>query len=422
LVRVVDWVRGTGQGYALTPEGVMIASGRKPAAPEPAAAPSQSVAVPEQPPVVTPALVYANLLWYFVGMVIVSRQGHSLKDYLLQGERPILIRLGAAAAPEFLQGEWWRLATSCFVHANIWHLLLNVVNLVALGAIVEHLWGRGRTFILYLVTGFAGSCLALTLRPMDAHGTMLVHLGASGALCGFFAAILAWVAFHPRTVAGGVTPVLVRRLGIGVVMVVGVSLLPGISWAAHLGGAIAGFAASLMLEAMHTGRGWRRVAGIVLLAMLPAACLGGLLLATRHGEAWAPFRSPPVILLPDPGPHLKVVSPESVTHGVVDATALLAISPAKWKPERVKEIRDHVVALRNNAATASQLLERNTGDAATDANRAKAKAFADARRAALDKLLELIDAKQTPAPDAWKEWGRLHHDANRLWGELAAPP
>lgn len=422
LVRVADWVRGTGQGYVLTPEGDAVASGRTvstPAAPAPEASGKPVV---EQPPIVTPALVYANLLWYFVGMVIVSRQGHSLREFLLHGERSVLLRLGAAAAPEVQQGEWWRLATACFVHGNIWHLLLNVANLVVLGAIVEHLWGRGRTFILYLVAGFAGSCLALALDPVDANHTVLVHLGASGALCGFFAAILAWVAFHPRNVAGGVTPVLVRRLTLGVIMVVGVSFLPGIGWAAHLGGAIAGFAASLLLEAMHTGRGWKRNIGIGLLAMMPAACLAGLLLATRHSDAWAPIRNPPHAPLPDPTPHLNVVGPDSVRPWVVEATALFSIAPEKWSPQRVKEIRDMVDGFRNNAAIASQLLERNTGDPATDQKRLRAKAFADTRRNALDKLLQLIDAKKPPSAEALKEWGRLHQEANRLWGELVVPP
>lgn len=426
LVRVVDWVRGLGQGYALTPDGEAAVRG-KPRPPEPSAPP---VAVPapepvvaEQPPIVTPALVYANLLWYFVGLVIVSRQGRSLKAFLLEGDGEVLIRLGAVRAPELLAGEWWRLATCCFVHGTIWHLLVNVASLVMVGAVAEHLWGRSRTFIIYLVSGFAGSCLAMGLRPLDPTGHFpLLLVGASGALCGLALAVLAWVLLRYRQLDRDVAVDLLRRLGFGIMLSLAVSLLPGVSWEAHLGGAVAGFAAAVLVHVIHIRSGWQRAVAIVLVAMMPAACMGGLLLAIRHSAVWQPFRAaaPPQVL-PDPQPHLDAIQPEKVKPAVFAATSLLMTDPKKWKPERVKDVRDDVSALWNHAVEASRMLAEPSGDPVLDAKRARVKVFADLRVKSLGLLLGMIDGKAMPKVEAWQEWGKQNGAANRLWGELTQP-
>jgi membrane associated rhomboid family serine protease len=416
LVKVVDWVRGTGQGYALTPQGEAAASGESPQ-PAPAEAPAPKPRTEfDRPPAVTRFLAGASLLWFFVGLVVVVRLGHSVRSFLLHGDSTVLIRLGAVSAPDLLKGEWWRLAASCFVHGNIWHLLINVGSLLMLGAVVEHLWGRGRTLLLYLVSGFAGSCLAMALRPMDSHAIVTL-MGASGALCGLVSAVVAWVLLHHRQLEDGVTPELVRRLALGIALALAVSLIPGVSWEAHLGGAVAGFVAAMLLETAHSSRGWKRVLSVVLLAMMPATCLGGVLLAARHSPRWAPFRAvkQTSVTLPDPNPHLNAVGPESVDRAVMNARLLLITSPEKWKPERVKAVREEVAALWSNAATAVRILDMHPGDPAGD----KAKAFAEARRDSLSALLGFIDRKAMPTVQEWKAWGESQNTANRLWHEAA---
>ena len=66
LVRVIDWVRGVGQGYVLTAEGELsLKNAEKPA--EPVSGPailddSRRSIVDLRPPIVTPALLLANLI------------------------------------------------------------------------------------------------------------------------------------------------------------------------------------------------------------------------------------------------------------------------------------------------------------------------------------------------------------------------
>jgi membrane associated rhomboid family serine protease len=79
-----------------------------------------------------------------------------------------------------------RLVVHTFLHADLVHLLLNMIFLWAVGGLIESVWG-GRLFAgLYLVSGF----VAALAHAAFARGSMEPAVGASGAvagLMGFFA-------------------------------------------------------------------------------------------------------------------------------------------------------------------------------------------------------------------------------------------
>src|SRR5215207_4630726 len=204
LVRVAEWVRGVGQGYALTPEGKAAAS--DPAAlerlkqfasppPPPAAAPdfagsanvgdgliaddkARNTELIINPPLVVPALLMANALWFFVCAVYSIRWGLTPSRALSEGHPEVLHRFGAIHGSDLLAGEWWRLLTCCFVHIGALHLIGNLFALAMMGPLAELLWGRVRLLLIYVVSGLAGSALAMALRP---DSTLA---GASGAIWG----------------------------------------------------------------------------------------------------------------------------------------------------------------------------------------------------------------------------------------------
>ena len=111
------------------------------------------------------------------------------------------------------------------------------------------------------------------------------------------------------------------------------NFLPHVSWEAHLGGAVAGFAAALLLHHAKTRRGWRQGVAVVLVSLMPALGMGGLLLAIRQAPVWAPLPRPPPGK-PDPKPHLDTLSPEAMKPAVLAASTLLMTSPERRKPER----------------------------------------------------------------------------------------
>ena len=82
-----------------------------------------------------------------------------------------------------VQHEWWRLATSVFLHANIYHLIVNMFALWIMGRDLETALGTRRFLIIYFAAALGGDVLVVTL---GAEHT----IGASGAIYGIMGAVL----------------------------------------------------------------------------------------------------------------------------------------------------------------------------------------------------------------------------------------
>ena len=152
-----------------------------------------------------------------------------------------LVRWGADYGPNTLYGEGWRLLTAMFVHAGFFHVLYNMIALLAVGPLVERLFGNTAYLILYVVAGLGGGLVALHTNAM------VVHVGASGAVFGVYGALLAQVIRQGRSMPPHVSSALGRStltfIGYNLVA----SIAPHISMAAHVGGLLAGFACGLAL-------------------------------------------------------------------------------------------------------------------------------------------------------------------------------
>jgi membrane associated rhomboid family serine protease len=172
---------------------------------------------------VTKAMIAVNVLVFLVCLA----QGSSLNQ--VSGS---LFERGALYVHGGLdQGEWWRLITAAFLHANLIHLGMNMVVLWIVGAPVEQAIGRGRFLALYLVSGLAGSAGALVFSPNA------VTVGASGAIFGILGAALVLESQRSYVLGG-------QALGLIVVNLVLTFAIPNISVGGHLGG-LAGGALSM---------------------------------------------------------------------------------------------------------------------------------------------------------------------------------
>jgi membrane associated rhomboid family serine protease len=77
--------------------------------------------------------------------------------------------------------QWYAPLTSMFVHANIFHILGNMIFLFLFGACVEDLIGRLRFIVFYLVGGLMAEMAYIALLP--AHFQSPIPMGgASGAI------------------------------------------------------------------------------------------------------------------------------------------------------------------------------------------------------------------------------------------------
>ncbi|MDQ1585750.1 MAG: hypothetical protein QOH80_1115 [Actinomycetota bacterium] len=202
--------------------------------------------------VVTKALIGLNALAFLVQQV-----SSTFTDRLIdigRGFDPFAGHFVGVAT-----GEYYRLLTSAFLHANLLHIALNMYALYLFGPPLEVAFGRARFIALYVLSALGGSALSYAFADPAQSS-----LGASGAVFGLFGAFF----------------VVNRKLGRdtrGLLVLVAVNLafsflVRGIDWRAHVGGLITG---SLVAAALaHAPRRYRAVvqaAGLVIVAGLVVA-------------------------------------------------------------------------------------------------------------------------------------------------------
>lgn len=126
--------------------------------------------------------------------------------------------------------EYWRMITAGFLHLDIIHLLCNMMALYSIGKVCE----RSYTKFQYL-TILIGSIIIGNLFVFLTEGNSIC-LGISGGVFGLFGAVIVTL-FADGSIKNPIIKASVMRL---LVMNALISLLPGISLFAHLGGLVAG--------------------------------------------------------------------------------------------------------------------------------------------------------------------------------------
>lgn len=148
-----------------------------------------------------------------------------------------LIDFGAKENSLIMNGEWWRIISSAFLHIGIIHLLMNMVALFYLGSIVEKTFGTFRFIIIYFISIIGGSLISFTFHTN-------VSAGASGAIFGLFGALLFFTIVYKQVFFKTMGKNLLLLLMINIIFGM---IFPGIDMGAHIGGLIAGLLTAGML-------------------------------------------------------------------------------------------------------------------------------------------------------------------------------
>ncbi len=174
--------------------------------------------------------------------------------FLITRRNPAQSYLRFAMIPTLIhQGQWYRLVTAAFLHANIEHILFNMITLLVIGSPVEALVGRVRFGVIYLIAGIGGSVCSYLLSPASIEG-----IGASGAIFGLFGAYAVLARRHRFDT---------RLVVVLIVIELVISFAdPGIDWRAHIGGLVVGAAVTSGFSVARASPPVRRGTGELLVA------------------------------------------------------------------------------------------------------------------------------------------------------------
>jgi len=142
-----------------------------------------------------------------------------------------------------LNGEYWQLLTSVFVHVDISHIALNMLFLIIFGFRAEELFKTEEYFSVYLLSGLSGSLLTLFFMSPNT-----LSAGASGAVFGMYGAGIIYMRkkFGQSIVGALLFSFLFLMLSTGA----------GVNVIAHFGGLAAGLIIGYAFAKSRNDRYW----------------------------------------------------------------------------------------------------------------------------------------------------------------------
>jgi membrane associated rhomboid family serine protease len=169
-----------------------------------------------------------------------------------------------------LHHQYYRFLTATFVHANLFHILGNMLGLLIVGSPVEGAVGKVRFGVLYLLAALGGATLSyLFISPF------VPAVGASGAIFGLFGAY--FVLARSR-----------RADTSGILVLLGINLAlsftdRAIDWRAHIGGLAVGTLLALVFTFAERRSGaQRRIIELAACLLTLAALVAVVQLRTDH--------------------------------------------------------------------------------------------------------------------------------------------
>ncbi|AQW99658.1 rhomboid family intramembrane serine protease [Elizabethkingia anophelis] len=149
--------------------------------------------------------------------------------------------------------EYIRLLTSGFLHADIMHLLFNMLTLFFFGGIVTHYFGKVGFVLIYFGAILAGNLFSLFIYK---NNPMYSAIGASGGVSGI---LFAAIAMNPYLEIGVFFVLPLKGFifgalyfGYSVYMMLNPKQWDNLGHAAHLGGSVVGLVYAFISFPMNT--------------------------------------------------------------------------------------------------------------------------------------------------------------------------
>lgn len=187
-----------------------------------------------------PKLVYLLIALNILYFIIVEFNGGSM-------DTETLVKYGAKYNPLIMDGEWWRIITSMFMHIGFVHLAMNMLALYYLGTAVEQIFGSKRFIGMYMFAGIGAGLASFAFSSS-------ISAGASGAIFGLFGVLLYFGLIHKK--------LFFQTMGSSILTIIAINLVfgftvPMVDNSAHVGGLITGFIAASVIQL--PGQGNRKI-------------------------------------------------------------------------------------------------------------------------------------------------------------------
>lgn len=169
--------------------------------------------------------------------------------------------------------QYYRFITSIFLHADINHIVGNMIYLAGLGQMVEQMLGHVRFAVLYLLSGLGAGIFSFLYSVLT--GDIYNAVGASGAIFGLIGALFVLLVIrdmgrraqgrsHDGTSAvsgrnGGKLPDAYEHISVGKMIFVVVYMIYSgaraarVDNAAHVGGLVCGLLVMAVMNLVKTG-------------------------------------------------------------------------------------------------------------------------------------------------------------------------
>lgn len=190
--------------------------------------------------------IIVNAVCFIVALALLYFFGEDFWNY-------IAIRPSNILAGKFL----WTFITSMFMHANFFHLLVNMLSLFFVGSLIEKIIGRKRYFWFYILSGiFAGLFFVVfsLIFPSDLNN---YAVGASGALFALVGLLVLLTPNLPVYVMFIPIPIKMKYAAFGMLVLLWLISAIGdvpIGNTAHFGGLIAGLFYGLYLRKKYKNK------------------------------------------------------------------------------------------------------------------------------------------------------------------------
>lgn len=172
---------------------------------------------------VTSGLVILNILLFLITVFQAKEVGS------FGGTK--IMNLGALWSLDIKTLEYYRIISSGFLHWSLSHLVSNLIGLIAVGIIIEEIFGKTKFLLIYFISMITSSVASLVFVQQS------ISAGASGALFGLIGAYLGFGFMYRKKLGKSYLNRLLR--GILIMVLVGFGS-QNVNNAAHIGGLFGG--------------------------------------------------------------------------------------------------------------------------------------------------------------------------------------